>query len=81
MMQSEPGNLLVKRFKDAVKNNPFEFKLNVDEFLLSEPVNMAKHTEVKVVLDYLLNMFGHTILSQSPYQIPRFDQAFRLGNM
>lgn len=29
--------------------------------------------EIKLVLDYLQNLFAHTILSLAPYQISRFD--------
>ena len=79
-ISSSPGNQLIKRIKDT-KSSPFSLDLISKEFHVNS--ESEKHlndfVDIKYVLNYLQNLFAHTILQYAPYQIARFDQAIKVG--
>ena len=76
---SSPGNLLIKKFKEAQKLAIFTQNFNSQDYLITQPVNITENKAIKLVLEYLQNLIGHTVLQYAPYQISRFDQAIRIG--
>jgi len=79
-LATPPGTLLVKQFKEAARSAPFSESLLSSSFQLPAEADLAANRETKLVLDYLLSLLGHTVLAFAPFQIPRFDQALRIGN-
>ena len=79
-ISSSPGNQLIKRIKDT-KSSPFSLDLISKEFHVNSESEkyLNDFVDIKYVLNYLQNLFAHTILQYAPYQIARFDQAIKVG--
>lgn len=81
-ISSSPGNQLIKRIKDT-KTSPFSLDLISKEYHVNSESekNINDYIDIKYVLNYLQNLFTHTILQYAPYQIARFDQAIKVGGV
>lgn len=50
---SSPGNLLIKKFKEAQKSAIFTQNFNSQDYLITQPVNITENKAIKLVLEYL----------------------------
>ena len=72
-LTTQQGLLLSKLFKDSTRSDPFSSALFSTNFVAEHSDNSAQIRQIKLVVDYLVNFMCHTIISQAPFQIARFD--------
>lgn len=72
-LTTQQGLLLSKLFKDSTRSDPFSSALFSTNFVAEQSDNSAQIRQIKLVADYLVNFMCHTIISQAPFQIARFD--------
>lgn len=77
-LASTAGQQLNRLLKEAIRNDPFSEAIFNEDVRPQSVLDQVYCQDVKLVLDYLLNVLQHTVLSQAPYQMPRFDIGIRV---
>lgn len=78
---SEAGNALSQLLKDA-KTGPLAENLlsEKEKFSIGQEGKIESCSNVQNVLNYVINVLSHTVLTFAPYQISRFDQSVKLSS-
>lgn len=77
-LNSEEGEQLFKRFKGLMKSKTEEIGDHTK--YIHKKRNLLQTQDASLVLDYVKNLIGHTILVWAPYQISKFDITIKMGH-